>query len=190
VRRHLRMLRTAARDVLHALVRLLALLLVLLAWLWRRILTLFGRKTEKGNRRVPCVPVPAHIRRKPDPCLYSQRFIMERFPGTPVTWNNPDIWLTEQDDTPVDSHQLEPNHTYIVHGRIHDASFDPARATQVRCYYRPFGKKQPEIRLVSAFAVLAVDRLRLNRAVPGSGDQSLAASARMRSAALAATVRI
>ncbi|HXI64820.1 MAG TPA: hypothetical protein VNH14_09955 [Gemmatimonadales bacterium] len=59
--------------------------------------------------------------------------------GIPVTWNNPDIWLTELDGTPVESDNLQAGHTYVVNGRIWDASFDAALGVQVRCYRRSRG---------------------------------------------------
>ena len=104
---------------------------------------LVGREGHEPTKRDPCYEIPEHIRRKPDPCLYSQEFIIKNYPGVPVTWDNPDIWLTELDGTMVNSPDLQPAHDYIVHGRIWNASFDPAIGTQVRCYYRSFGYSSP-----------------------------------------------
>ena len=134
-----RVLKSLLIDLAHALVRLVSLLILILIWLFRLLLRLFRGISERGNRRMPCADVPVHIKRRPDPCLYSQSFITANFPGTPVTWDNPDIWLTELNGTPVPSHQLQPDHVYVVHGRIYDASFDPAIATRVRCRFRNWG---------------------------------------------------
>lgn len=110
---------------------LLLLLLMLLRFLWEMI-----EKARGGENQEPMVPnhcceVPPHIKRKPDPCLYDQFYLMAQ--GLSVTWDNPDIWLTLPDGTPVESGKLQPGTDYLVNARIHDASFDPALGTEVRC---------------------------------------------------------
>jgi hypothetical protein len=115
------------------------LLLLLLLLLWRILLLLLG-KGWRGNKppRESCPDdIPPHVRRKPDPCLYSQAFLLAQ--GLPVTWDNPDITLTETDGTPVSSSQLQPDHDYLVHGRIWNASFNPALGVEVRCTVRNWG---------------------------------------------------
>lgn len=143
----LRILASALRAIIQTLIALLLLIPYLLLWLLRALgefLELFfGREPNEPAYRDPCFVIPEHIRRKPDPCLYSQEFILANYPGVPVTWNNPDIWITEPDETPVDPHKLEPDHTYFVFGRIWNASFDPAIGTSVRCRYRSFGFSAP-----------------------------------------------
>ena len=89
-----------------------------------------------------CPEVPPIAKRKPDPCLYDQFYLAAQ--GLAVTWDNPDIWLTLPDGTPVASHQLAADTDYLVHARIHDASFDPALATEVRCFYRPWSFGTPD----------------------------------------------
>jgi hypothetical protein len=141
----------SARDVgkafLGAILVLLAIVPALLIALIRFLIWLIGtilrREKESPPRQDPCLQVPPHIRRRPDPCLYSQTYIMKYFPGIPVTWINPDIWLTTEDGNPVDVHALQPATRYVVHGRIHDASFDPSLGTQVRCWYRSYGFSAP-----------------------------------------------
>ncbi len=64
--------------------------------------------------------------------------------GLSVTWDNPDMWITLPDGTPVASHALQPATDYLVHARIHNASFDPALGTAVRCLYRPYSFNSPD----------------------------------------------
>jgi len=131
-------------QVLLALLLVFPYLLLRLLKALAEILAVFsGREANEPEQREPCFEIPEHIRRKPDPCLYSQEFILANYPGVPVTWNNPDIWVTELNGTAVDVHQLQPNHDYLVHGRISNASFDPAIGTMVSCAYRAFGFSTP-----------------------------------------------
>lgn len=125
----------------------LVLILVLLLMMLLRFLKEIGEKVlgDKQPERPPpnhCCEVPPHIKRKPDPCLYSQFYLMAQ--GLSVTWDNPDISITLPDGTPVPSHELQPATKYLVHARIHDASFDPALATEVRCFYRPWSFNSPD----------------------------------------------
>lgn len=135
-------------EILRVLARLLSYFYLLLIYLLRLLKRLFRKKPSKNDRKVKCVEVPAHIKRKPDPCLYSQQFIRERYPGTPVTWDNPDIWITDLNGTPVNSRELQTDRDYQVHCRIHNASFDPAIGTGVRCYFRPFGFSSTSVQAV------------------------------------------
>lgn len=129
-------------ELIAALWRVLLLLLLLglhaLRCLWRLL-----RWLERAPQRSHCRELPPHIKRKPDPCLYSQFYLSSL--GLAVTWNNPDIWITLPDQsTVVDSYHLEPDTDYVVHARIHDASFDAALATRVRCFYRPWSFNSPD----------------------------------------------
>jgi hypothetical protein len=63
--------------------------------------------------------------------------------GLPVTWDNPDIVLTELDGTPVPSGQLEADHPYVVNARISNASSYPALGVEVRCAFRDWGLAGP-----------------------------------------------
>jgi hypothetical protein len=87
--------------------------------------------------------VPSTIYKRPDPFLYSQYFFMAQ--GFAVTWDNPDIWLTElpaPDGTmaPVASNALLPNHTYRIHARILNGSLEaPAVGMPVFFWYLTFG---------------------------------------------------
>lgn len=125
------------------LIRYLLLTLgVLLTLLWAVIRFLIGQPTRGRPPKNRCPgELPPHVRRKPDPCLYSQAYLMSQ--GIPVTWNNPDITLTELDGTPVDSGSLLPDHDYVVNGRIWNASFNPAIGVEVRSAFRNWGLGGP-----------------------------------------------
>src|SRR3954452_368842 len=56
-------------------------------WLCKLFIILFCRRTQ-GD---PCLYLPDRIVHKPDPCLYSQFYLMKL--GQPVTWDNPDVAL-------------------------------------------------------------------------------------------------
>lgn len=139
------MLTALPLEIVAALWRLIVLLLLLLLLLIRLIRKLIKRicnKHPEQPRPKHCCEVPPHIKRKPDPCLYSQFYLIAQ--GFSVTWNNPDIWLTLPDGTPVDSSALEPSTKYLVNARIHNASFDPSLGTEVRCLYRPYSFNSPD----------------------------------------------
>jgi hypothetical protein len=146
-----RLLRALLRDLIVLPLELLRILLLFLQLLWKLIISLILfllGKPWRGRDR-PIDPekchdtIPPHVRRKPDPCLYSQSYLMQQ--GIPVSWDNPDIWLTELNGTLVDSSQLQADHTYIINGRIWDASFDPALAVEVRCFFQNWGINGPQI---------------------------------------------
>jgi len=89
------------------------------------------------------VHLPSTIYKRPDPLLYSQYFLMSK--GLAVTWDNPDIWLTElpaPDGTmaPVASNALLPNHSYRIHARIYNNSLEaPAVGMPVIFAFLTFG---------------------------------------------------
>jgi hypothetical protein len=89
------------------------------------------------------VHLPSTIYKRADPLIYSQYFLMAR--GFAVTWDNPDIWLTElpaADGTmaPVASHELLPNHVYRIHARIYNGSLEaPAVGMPVIFSFLTFG---------------------------------------------------
>jgi hypothetical protein len=125
---------------LAAFERLLAILIAFLLFFLRLLLRLF-RGREEENKTRHCLEIPPHVKRKPDPCLYSQFYLMAL--GIAVTWDNPDIQITLPDNTPVPSHDLAANTQYVVHATIHNASFNPAIGTEVRCFYRPWSFNDP-----------------------------------------------
>lgn len=132
-------------EVAAAVWRLIVMLVLLPLLLLRLIAEFIEWVCKKEPERPPpkhCCEVPPHVARKPDPCLYSQFYLMAQ--GLSVTWDNPDMWITLPDGTPVESHALQPATNYLVHARIHNASFDPALGTAVRCLYRPYSFNSPE----------------------------------------------
>lgn len=118
---------------------LIALLLLGLALL---VLWLRWRKGRKEYEKQRCIEIPPDVVRRPDPCLYSQPYLMAK--GLAVTWDNPDIQVTDLGGTPVPSSNLQPNTDYIVAATIHNASFDAALGVEVRCVYRPFSFGTPD----------------------------------------------
>jgi hypothetical protein len=115
--------------------------------LFRRWCELAGAPPKGQGTREQSGPIAARvgptIYKRPDPLIYSQYFLMSQ--GLAVTWDNPDIWLTElpaPDGTmkPVASHEILPNHTYRVHARIHNGSLEaPAVGMPVAFGFLSFG---------------------------------------------------
>ena len=125
------------------LVLLLALLFLLLR-LMRRSRPAPGENVVARQERVAreeCVKVPAPVYRRPDPLIYSQRYLMSQ--GLAVTWDNPDIQLF-QAGVPVPSHTLAPATEYEIVARIWNGSTDaPAVNLPVRFSYLTFGIGTP-----------------------------------------------
>jgi hypothetical protein len=110
-----------------------------LKWLWALLHQ--RRRPQRPEHRptspTSCTPIdhPAFVR--PDPLLYSQRYLMDR--GLAVTWDNPDIVLF-RNGAPVSSSDLAPATTYDVEVRIWNNSIDaPVVAMPVHLLYRSFG---------------------------------------------------
>lgn len=89
------------------------------------------------------VHLPSTIYKRPDPLIYSQYFMMAQ--GLAVSWDNPDIWLTELPAgdgsmAAVSSAALQPNHVYRVHAQIHNGSTEaPAVGLPVFFSFLSFG---------------------------------------------------
>jgi len=125
-----------------------ALALALLAYvLFRRWCEMRGAPPKGQGTREQTGPIavtlPSTIYKRPDPLIYSQYFLMAQ--GLAVTWDNPDIWLTElpaADGTmaPVASTEILAGHTYRVHARIYNGSPEaPAVGMPVLFAYLDFG---------------------------------------------------
>ena len=101
-----------------------------------------GQGTRE-NTGPPSVHLPATIYKRPDPLIYSQYFMMAQ--GLAVTWDNPDIWLTELPAgdgsmAAVASNALLPNHVYRVHALVHNGSTEaPAVGLPVIFSFLSFG---------------------------------------------------
>jgi hypothetical protein len=125
-----------------------AVALAFLAYaLFRRWCELRGRPPKgQGTRESsgpPSVHLPSTIYKRPDPLIYSQYFLMAR--GFAVSWDNPDIWLTELPAAdgsmaPIASSALKPNHPYRVHALAHNNSSEaPAVGLPVIFSFLSFG---------------------------------------------------
>lgn len=118
------------------------------------------RPTQSGCVRVDH---PALVR--PDPLIYSQRYLMAQ--GLAVTWDNPDITLFKA-GVPVDSAALEPATTYEVRARIWNNSLEaPVIHMPVRLAYLDFGIGTEPIPIGS---------VNIDVGVKGSADQPRTAS--------------
>ena len=100
-----------------------------------RIWDILGEpKTPDGD---PCVVVPGHIIRKPDPCIYSQFLLMQL--NQPVTWDNPDVRIF-LNGVEQDTYSLAVSTEYDVEVTVHNASRDkPALGTGVDIHWIEFG---------------------------------------------------
>ena len=129
-------------DLLRALLaipgafgRLIRQLLRLLRSLFRKRRYPPGRQHKAAASR--CVPITDPAMRVPDPLVYSQQDLMAR--GLPVTWQNPDFTILDG-GVPVDSHDLQPDHTYTVDVRVWNAAPDcPVVMMPVHLSYLDFG---------------------------------------------------
>jgi hypothetical protein len=115
---------------------------------WDFILLLLKRlralcQLKMSRKRLPCLPLPPDVARKPDPLIYCQSYLQSL--GIAVTWDNPDIHLFKG-GVPVNPHDLQPNTNYDVAITIHNGSNEaPAPNTQVTLYYRKWGVAGPWI---------------------------------------------
>ena len=111
--------------------RLLALLRQLFESLTSREDRARGESVAQG------LSIPSEAYRRPDPCLYSQAYLLAR--GMAVTWDNPDIWL-ERDGVRVAANEVLPDTTYDIVAQIWNGSNDaPAVGLAVQFGYRSFG---------------------------------------------------
>jgi hypothetical protein len=90
---------------------------------------------EDQDERCETVNNPALHR--PDPCIYSQRYLMDL--GLPVTWDNPDIVL-RRNGVPVVETELLPNTEYEVGATIWNNSYEaPVVGLNVHFSFLSFG---------------------------------------------------
>ena len=83
------------------------------------------------------IDIPPEIRKRADPLLYSQEWLMSM--GLSVTWDNPDIQLYRA-NVAVSSELLERNTEYEVRVRVWNNSYDaPAPGLPVYLTYFGFG---------------------------------------------------
>ena len=136
-----------------ALVNLLLLLIILIPFLLVLLWELLEEFLRSKNWRAEdeddddChPPFPEEVMRRPDPCIYSQRYLAAQ--GLPVTWNNPDIWIAKAATPNViepDSYHLEADTDYLVFVQVHNASTDVALGVRVRLLFRPWSFNSPDL---------------------------------------------
>ena len=112
----------------------------LLKRLWQLIKDLCARgKLPHPDRQgaVDCVSTDHPSVHRPDPCIYSQPFLLQQ--GLPVTWDNPDIVIFKG-GVPVAEGQLDPNTLYEVEATVWNNSFDaPVAGMRVDFSFLSFG---------------------------------------------------
>lgn len=85
------------------------------------------REQKKRRNEVPssvrCVTIPKTIYKRPDPLIYSQKYLMSQ--GLAVTWDNPDITLF-QNGLPVSSSDLVADTVYEIRATIWNGSTEAA----------------------------------------------------------------
>ncbi len=102
------------RQVLTAFPNLIALLLAICARS-HRTSRRFGDKMP-----MDCLPIPSGIYLRPDASIYSQSYLMSL--GLGVTWDNPDVLLTDAGGNVIGSHDLLPSTLYRISATIHNRS--------------------------------------------------------------------
>ncbi len=102
-------------------------------WLCKVFVILF-RERHGGD---PCIYVPDRIVHKPDPCVYSQFYLMSL--GLPVTWANPDVTIL-LGGVSQNTYDLIVDTEYEVRVTVHNTSRDkPAPGTRVDLRWIEFG---------------------------------------------------
>lgn len=77
------------------------------------------RRRDEGRSSVRCVIIPKTVYKRPDPLIYSQKYLMSK--GLAVTWDNPDITLF-RNGLPVPSSELVADTDYEVRATIWNGS--------------------------------------------------------------------
>lgn len=79
-------------------------------------------KRFHGKQSYDCLPIPAGVYLRPDACIYSQQYLMSL--GMAVTWDNPDVRLTDTLNNPIASYGLQPSTSYTITATIHNKKND------------------------------------------------------------------
>ena len=96
---------------------------------------------KRSRKRIPCLPLPPDVHRKPDPLIYCQSYLQSL--GIAVTWDNPDIEI-RKGGAPVNPHDLLPDTDYDVAITVHNGSNEAsAQGVQVSLYFRKMGVAGP-----------------------------------------------
>jgi hypothetical protein len=95
------------------------------------------RRRDEGRSSVRCVVIPKTIYKRPDPLIYSQKYLMSK--GLAVTWDNPDITLF-RNGLPVPSSELVADTDYEVRATVWNGSAEaPAINMAVDFSFLTFG---------------------------------------------------
>ncbi len=118
-------------------------------WLCKAWCILTGKaKTKTGD---PCVIIPGHIIRKPDPCIYSQFLLMQV--GKPVTWDNPDVRIFLEGVEQY-TYDLTADTEYDIEITVHNSSRDKAaNGTSVEVQWIEFGAGSQTRHLIDNLSV-------------------------------------
>lgn len=120
-------------EVLAGLLRLPQQVWFLVLYLCRHGLRCLTPRPRCKNE----IDIPPEIRKRADPMLYSQTWLMSM--GVAVTWDNPDIQLYKA-NVPVSSEHLEKDTDYEVRVRVWNNAYGaPAPGLPVHLSYFGFG---------------------------------------------------
>jgi hypothetical protein len=108
--------------------------------MWALLLELWKRRNLPHPERegeAKCLSTDHPSVRRPDPCIYSQQYLMQQ--GLPVTWDNPDI-VIRKNGVVVPEGDLLPATTYEVEATIWNNSYDaPVAGMRVDFSFLSFG---------------------------------------------------
>jgi hypothetical protein len=107
------------------------------------------------KRPPPCLTIPPHTYKRPDPLIYSQSYLLAQ--GLAVTWDNPDLQLYLA-GVPVASTDLVADTDYQVVARIWNGSMvAPAVNLPVSFSFRDAGIGTPPVALGTTHVNLPVN---------------------------------
>jgi hypothetical protein len=75
------------KEIFTAFPKLIKLIIALVVRLCKR------ERRFRGKQPIDCLPIPSGVYLQPDASIYSQQYLMSL--GMAVTWDNPDVKLTD-----------------------------------------------------------------------------------------------
>jgi hypothetical protein len=144
------LLRTITYGWLVDIARIIKRLCQALKELWER------RKLPHPERepQVECVRTDHPSVHRPDPCIYSQQYLLQQ--GLPVTWDNPDI-VIKQGGVAVPEGHLLPNTLYEVEATVWNNSYDaPVAGVRVDFSFLSFGVGTTKTAIGTSFVDVGV----------------------------------
>lgn len=107
---------------------------VLVMWLRRMEVS---EEDPRGTQQKGCINIDNPAFHRPDPCIYSQQYLMAL--GLAVTWDNPDIAIL-LNGVPVPEHDLLPDTEYEIDATVWNNSYEaPVIGLLVHFSYLSFG---------------------------------------------------